>query len=311
MLLDLGQEQFVDRALGPGRVRCGAAQAMHPEHLELRGRASEPVTDHRVSEAAIALCQLHQLVEVAVQPHQETDVGRASLERDRGQCDRPALAGLPEQGVTRDSDIVEEHLGELLVAVGQPYGAHGDAFGPRVDDERRDAGVPGRVGVCTRQDQVHVGEQPEARPDLLAVDDVVVTVPTGGRPDRSEVRAGVRLGKALAPDRLGAQQPGEIPELLLLGTEMKQRPAQVRTRERSGRPHASLLLVGDDLLYRPQSPSAVFGGPRERIPASVVQPLLPGAREGEPAGHVRRLNILRRVRSQPVAKSLTEAGLLG
>ena len=45
-----------------------------------------------------------------------------------------------------------------------------------------------------------VGEVARRRPDLLAVDDPLVAVELGPAPEVAEVRAGVRLGVALAPD---------------------------------------------------------------------------------------------------------------
>src|SRR5690349_21579482 len=86
----------------------------------------------------------------------------------------------------------------------------------QVDDEEAQP-------LVTRLRWAGTGEQHPAvrlartgRPDLLALDDPVVAIPTRGRAHRGEVRARVRLGEQLAP-RLLPRGEGWQETALLLG----------------------------------------------------------------------------------------------
>ena len=81
---------------------------------------------------------------------------------------------------------VEEHLVEVGVAVHLPDRADRDPGVAHVDDEVRDAVVPVGVGVGPGEQDPAAGEVRERRPDLLAVDDVLVAV--ARRPRRSATR---------------------------------------------------------------------------------------------------------------------------
>ena len=61
--------------------------------------------------------------------------------------------------------------------------------------------------VRTSEDAV-VGDVSEGRPHLLSVDDEVVAVVLGPRPQRREVGARARLREALTPDLLAGQDLG-------------------------------------------------------------------------------------------------------
>src|ERR1700735_4769624 len=70
--------------------------------------------------------------------------------------------------------------------------AHGDS-------ERRDSPVRGDLVVRTGQEEAPLGFVGVARPDLLAGDDELVTLPIGPCAQRGKVRTGVGLAEALAP----------------------------------------------------------------------------------------------------------------
>ena len=73
----------------------------------------------------------------------------------------------------------------------------------------------GALGVGADQQLAVVGDLRVRRPDLLAGDDVVVAVAHRLRAQRREVRAGARLGEALAPHVVAPEDAGQVLRLLL------------------------------------------------------------------------------------------------
>src|SRR3990172_6135530 len=94
---------------------------------------------------------------------------------------------------------------------------HGDSRALHVDEKKRDAAVLRYVGVGSRQDHAAVGVAGEARPHLLTGDQKGVSVGYGAGLERGQVRAGVRLRKALAPDLLGREDRLQEALFLRLG----------------------------------------------------------------------------------------------
>src|SRR2546428_4963078 len=70
--------------------------------------------------------------------------------------------------------------------------------------------------VCS-SDLDPVREVRARRPHLLAVDDEVVALIDGARPEARQIGAGAGLGEALAPDLVGVEDRREMATLLLLG----------------------------------------------------------------------------------------------
>src|ERR1700752_4691996 len=71
------------------------------------------------------------------------------------------------------------------------------------NDERRKAAMLGHVLFGPRQQQTPVGDVGIAGPDLVAVNDILVTLASGGGRQRRQVRPRAWLAEALAPP-LGA-----------------------------------------------------------------------------------------------------------
>ena len=80
-------------------------------------------------------------------------------------------------------------------------GAHLDTGLLHRDEQVRDAGVLGRVGVGAGQQEDVVGVLGLGGPHLLAVDDPLVAVELGPGLQAGQVRSGVGLAEALAPRR--------------------------------------------------------------------------------------------------------------
>ena len=116
-----------------------------------------------------------------------------------------------------------------------------------------------------------------------------------------EIGAGVGLGEAERPHRLGGKDAGQEAALLLFAADADQRradDAEPDVVENARRVDARQLLGVDHLLARAGATAAVLARPFRRQPASVVEPALPGAEELV-ARALRRAAESRRPSSQP------------
>src|SRR5262249_18396033 len=128
-----------------------------------------------------------------------------------------------------------------------------------------------RVGA--HQQLAHVRAIAPAVPDLLPVEDVLITVAYRPEAQRGEVAAGVGLREALTPEVLRAEHARDEPGALLLGPPYEDgRPdlgdAQaVRVVRRAGGRH---LLHEDHLLGDRGVAAAVLRRPRHARPPGLV-----------------------------------------
>src|SRR5438552_1735323 len=159
-------------------------------------------------------------------------------------------------------------------------------------------------------------------PPLLAVDDVMIALIHRARPEAREVRAGVGLGKALAPDLVGIEDRGKMAALLLVGAPVDDRgPHEVEAHApgQDGRPRRGVLLLPDDPLDQPGAAAPVLLRPRDADPTGGVHRLLPraAALERLPIGRhpvvgwIVETEVGREVRREPVAKLRVESVLDG
>src|SRR4030095_13852276 len=88
-----------------------------------------------------------------------------------------------------------------------------------------------RVRIGAHQAEHPVGLVGVGRPDLLAVDDVVIAVEHRARLEAGEIAAGARLRVALTPADLAAGDLREVLLLLLLVAEHEERRADHRQAE--------------------------------------------------------------------------------
>ena len=185
---------------------------------------------------------------------------------------------------------VEEHLVEVAAA------------GHHVDRPHGDAGLVHRhaaacvmprcracVGVGAGEQEHPVGGARVGRPDLLAVDDPLAVLEPGAGAQPREVRAGVRLGEALAPAVLAADdarqealfcsavpcRTSRLPIILMLKLSLS---------PLNGTPARGELLDEDDLLQSRQPGAAVLARPARRQLAARGQPFAPP--RGELLGRV-------------------------
>ena len=136
----------------------------------------------------------------------------------------------------------------------------------------------GGLGVGAHQQKAPIGEMRARGPYLLPVDDEMIAVVDGTGAQAREIAAGIGLGKTLAPQFVGVQDPRQVALLLLLGAPMNEARAQqvqaARARQ-DRRAGADIFLVEDDLLHEIGAAPAIFLGPGDPDPTRGVHRLLP------------------------------------
>ena len=199
------------------------------------------------------------------------------LQRDVG--DAPAVVLGADAVRDRHAHVGEEHLGELRDAEHGLERPHLDAGQVHRQDQPRDAAVLRRVGIGAHEELADVGDLAERAPDLLAVEHVVVAVALGPGPQRREIGAGARLGEALAPHLVAAQDLRQVVGLLRVAALFDQRRARVQRADEVDadvrRAGARRLFVEDQLLGRRRAAAAVLRRPVQARVAGVEQAPLP------------------------------------
>ena len=128
----------------------------------------------------------------------------------------------------------------------------------------------GRLGVGARDEHAPLGVLGAAGPHLLAGDDPVVAVLDRARLQRREVRAGVGLGEALAPDLARRRGSRQVALLLRVGApHHHRRPGQQQAEHvgRQRRAGAAELLEEDRRLGQRRAAAAVLGAASARRPS--------------------------------------------
>ncbi len=229
-----------------------------------------------------------QLAERDLHADLEAEGERRALVHERGDRDVPAVALPADDVLVRDPGLLDEQLVELRLAGDLAQRPDLDGVLLHVHQEVGEALVARRVLVRARDEHAPLGVVRERRPDLLARDDPLVAVAHRARLERGEVGARLRLGEALAPDLVGAQDRLEVAPLLLLGPVRDDgRPAHGEPEHVRGarRLRPGELLVVDGLLDERRPAPAVLLRPRHAGPVVVVQAPLPRPPELE-AGDV-------------------------
>src|SRR5262249_20658018 len=152
-----------------------------------------------------------------------------------------------------------------------------DARGLHVDQKEADA-VLLHLGVGAHEAEAPVGETAAGRPDLLTIDQIVVTLVLGLGLQAGQVGARARFRIALTPTDFSARDPGQMSFLLLVAAILE----QGWTEQRS--PHAGhgiegaaveIGLLDDTRFERRQATTADLLRPARCAPALVAHTLLP------------------------------------
>src|SRR5262249_54486755 len=122
-----------------------------------------------------------------------------------------------------------------------------------------------------------VGDVRAGRPDLGAVDDVVLAVAHRARLEAGEIGARARLGIALAEGDVARHDPGQVLGLLLRCAELHDhRPHHAQAHaEAAGRAAPRAFAREDVALGGAPAGAAIFLGPGRRRPAALGQHLVP------------------------------------
>ena len=142
--------------------------------------------------------------------------GHPALETERGHRDFPSFILRPDEIFLRHLDVVEEDLVEVAMAVHQDQRPHRDTGAFHVNQQVADTLVLGRFRIGAREHEDTVGVLCARGPHLLPVDDEVVAVVGRAGLKSGKVGARARLGVALAPDVLGAQDARNVVFFLLV-----------------------------------------------------------------------------------------------
>ena len=130
-----------------------------------------------------------------------------------------------------------------------------------------------RVGIGAGEEEAELSSLGVAGPYLLSVDDVLVAVLDGPALQRSEVGAGIRFAKALAPEHIALADAIQV--ILLLLFRAKEHEAGADPVEVHVLRAARLAVAGEGLLEDHLGPdgcvgTAVFLGPSHGEPAALA-----------------------------------------
>ncbi len=129
----------------------------------------------------------------------------AALGRRGGHGDGPALADLTQhrsarEGVVGEEGLLEEDLGEPLVAVESTEPAHRDAGQVERDEQVGESSVAGAVGLGAEETEQVGAEGAASGPGLLAVEDPSAALGRRVHPPR-RLRSEARSDPALGSDQ--------------------------------------------------------------------------------------------------------------
>src|ERR687897_136731 len=200
------------------------------------------------------------------------------LEHQGGVRALPAIVEPADHRVVAHPGLAEEHLVEQRPAGHLAQRPHLDARLAHVDDEVRDPGVLGLVGVGAGDEHAQIGDVATGGPDLLAGDDPLFAILLGPALQPRQVGPGSGLAEELAPASLPGDDVAQVARLLVVvSVNHDRRAGEHQAEAAGGRKRAE---VGDRLL----DPVAVVAaevlaepraGPRGDGPARGAEPLPP------------------------------------
>ncbi len=192
-----------------------------PHDLDLRMRTCESLTDDRVARCTAFPGQDRQLVELAAKADGIHSRPRSTLVAEQRHRYGPSAVHFAQNCFLGAAGIGEEHLVEVRLPRHHLDRTNLDTGLAHVDEEERDATVLRLVRGGARQHEDVVREVALGGPDLLTVDDPLVTVEHRTTAEVAEIAARRRFAVTLAPQVLPAQHLREVVVLLLLGPPLQ------------------------------------------------------------------------------------------
>ena len=173
----------------------------------------------------------------------------------RGDRDRPAVTRLAENLRLRHDDVLKEDLVELRVACDLHQRPDLDTRALHVHQQVRQTVTRIRLFALAGDEHAPLRDLRQRRPDLLAIDHVVIAFVLGSGLQAREVAARVGLAEALAPDLVACQQGPQVTLLLLFGTVGDHdRPAHAETDDVDRFRGISSLKISCSMKPAPRPP---------------------------------------------------------
>ena len=194
--------------------------------------------------------------------------------------DVPALVLGVDEIFLRHFHVGEEGLAERRLAGDQQDRPRLDAGRGHVEQQEGNAFMLLGLGIRAHEAKNPVGVVGVARPDLLAVDEIMVALVLGLCLQRSKVGAGARLRIALAPADFATRDLGQVFLLLRLIAVFQQRRAEhpdAETVEGRAAFHRAHFFAQDFRFVLGEAAAAEFLRPVRHGPAArghALQPLL-------------------------------------
>ena len=185
----------------------------------------------------------------------------------------PALVFFADAVGDRDSDVLEEHLIGLVVAVDGDDRPDRDARRFHVHEQVGDSRLLLGVRVGAHQQEAPVGVMGGGGPELLPVDDVVIALEARLRAQRGEIGTRAGLRKALAEPIVETRDTRQKMAFLRFRAEGDQHRTDhvdIEGQRLRRRRHVQLFLE-DVLLHGAPAGAAPFRRPCRRCPAAREQ----------------------------------------
>src|SRR5271167_807249 len=325
-LVKLAPKNFLDRSLGArdasGRNAAEGAHLVEAHNLDFRATLRELLANDGIfgGGAAVALDgarELDEAREITLEDEMQARAVRAALVHQRAHRHVPPVVYFSKDIFNGHANIPEEQLVELGFPGHLAQRSNFDAGRFHIHEEDGKSLVFRCTDVGANDEFAPVTHPTVASPDFLAIHNVMIVLEARFGLQTSEIRTGVRLGEALAPDLFCAQNFWDVALFLRFGTVGNDGWADEAQTKRIGhgrRFDASHLFPEKGLLHQCGAAASVFLGPGNCGPAAFLESFLPGAqvREGLFHGFFTPLvPVLRNVGSKPRAEFVAKRRLLG
>ena len=266
------------RSPGARADRRGIPARERPRRGGRRVRARCGYHEYVAKYSSASACGLaHRAPVDARQPGSEHP-GEPALVGERGERSAPALAGLTDHHVDRDTRIGEEHLVERCVTVHLAQRTHLDTGLVHRQREVADALVLRHVPIGASEEHAELGMVGRGVPHLLSVDHPLVAVSLSSRREAGEVGAVAGLAEELAPHVLtGEDRMEELASqrVRAVGEDRRCRKAQSSADRRADGSGLGDLVLNDRLGPRGEAFAEPLDRPRRARPSRVGEPRAP------------------------------------
>ena len=280
---------------------------MKCQHLNIHNRTAKP---HQLAFIKTRPIMITQMTQSPPMLGNKPVISRTALKRDRGHRDPPTITGFTNHARRRDPRTIKEHLSELETGNNILKRAHRHPRRTEIDNKSRDPPMRRNISISPRQQQTLIRPLRITRPRLLPIDNIKISITHSPRPQRSNVRPGIRLTKTLTPPLLRTQSRHQIPRPLSIRTILHQNTSNITTLPKRRRTSSTQLTKQNRIKRRIKTPPTILNRERQPNKTRRIQRLMPNTQ-------IIPINILinRRLRKRqqtinPLAHSPTKLRLL-